>query len=471
MRDAVPGAHLGVTIMPEYVQCEGVEPVLDRLEQLGVTSITTMPSVAGEVPEGQGAREPPIDGGAGGVRVLDRPLWGKQALYMETAPSFAPDRHRYAGLAYQPPEPTALTDHEGPVVARFIDAAKARGMSVYLQVMAAIPPCLRVQFGGPHDDDRPMLPNGGTVPGRVDNNASLASGDVRNYLEVMLADLLSAYPQVDGIRFDWPEYPPYHALSLLTDYNPQVRPFAEAADIDFDGLRERMLGLGKRLSETWPLFDGRPGFQATLDRAFKIEPAIAEHLALRTYLVADYARHLRQCVSAAGDGRHKVFLQGFPPPWNRLSGFDVGRMRKHADLVGIKFYTMHWPMMLRNHVENLAQASGRDRDELAEAVKSLFAPGYLEGSGLETLVYPEPDAPHNVDDELIRTKYAAAGSASAGLIAITHGYGPMADVVARFGAAWRASGGRVEINRYGYLSDEKLIAIADHRRRLEADLA
>lgn len=230
MRETVAGEdagrHLGVTVMPEYVQSEGSEAVLARLiDRVGATALTTSPYVAAPSEPGVGSREPPLDGGAGAVRVLDRPLWGKTALHMVTAPSFTPDGSLYAEAGYAPPPADELTATAGPILTEFISAATARGVAVYLQIMAAIPPCYRVQFGGPADADQPLLPDGTPVPPRVDRNASLAAPAVRRYLRALVADLARAYPEADGFRFDWPEYPPYHFLSLFGDYNPAVRPY------------------------------------------------------------------------------------------------------------------------------------------------------------------------------------------------------------------------------------------------------
>src|SRR4051812_15710308 len=73
---------LGVTVMPEWFQHEGVEPVLDRLQAMGVGAIATSPYVMAPCGEGEGAREPPADGEAGKVRPLDRPLWGRRELWV-----------------------------------------------------------------------------------------------------------------------------------------------------------------------------------------------------------------------------------------------------------------------------------------------------------------------------------------------------------------------------------------------------
>ena len=43
--------------------------------------------------------------------------------------------------------------------------------------------------------------------------------------------------------------------------------------------------------------------------------------------------------------------------------------------------------------------------------------------------------------------------------AFAHGYGPVGDVKARVKLAFEAAGGRLWINRYGYLSNAKLDAI------------
>ena len=92
----------GVTVMPESIQNEGVEAILDRLSAAGVTHVATSPYVMEPADEKTGSREPPIDAGAGSVRLLDRPQWGKRELFVRTSPSFRPDKKFYAGLRYQP---------------------------------------------------------------------------------------------------------------------------------------------------------------------------------------------------------------------------------------------------------------------------------------------------------------------------------------------------------------------------------
>ena len=86
--------QLGVTVMPEWFQCEGIEPVLDRLQALGATALVTSPYLLEIAAPGQGAREPPPDGEAGAVRPLDRPLWGRVETWVRTAPCLVNDLSR-----------------------------------------------------------------------------------------------------------------------------------------------------------------------------------------------------------------------------------------------------------------------------------------------------------------------------------------------------------------------------------------
>src|SRR5213592_2531339 len=129
---------VGITVLPEFLQCEGVDAVLDNIiMKAGANAVTTSPYVMESADQATGVREPPDDAGAGAVRLLDRPLWGKRELLVRTSPSFVPHKEFYQGLRYQPAEPTDLTRREGHVVHDLIRAAQSRHLKVYLQIQAA----------------------------------------------------------------------------------------------------------------------------------------------------------------------------------------------------------------------------------------------------------------------------------------------------------------------------------------------
>ena len=96
----------GITILPEYIQNEGVGGALENLQRRArVTAVATSPYVMEPADPKTGSREPPIDADAGSVRLLDRPLWGKRELFVRTAPSFTPNPKHYQGLRYRPATP------------------------------------------------------------------------------------------------------------------------------------------------------------------------------------------------------------------------------------------------------------------------------------------------------------------------------------------------------------------------------
>jgi hypothetical protein len=105
-------------------------------------------------------------------------------------------------------------------------------------------------------------------------------------------------------------------------------------------------------------------------------------------------------------------------------------------------------------------SEGRDAQFFREAQKWMNIGVFRR---VEDCRYPEPEEAHPVSEraqeEKIRVAQRAAGATP--VYALAHGYGPVADFRKRLGIAWRASGGRVWINRYGYLSDAKLTAVRE----------
>ena len=427
---------LGVTVLPEWIQSEGINQVLDNLERAGVSAVATSPYVMAESDTENAGREPPIDAGAGKVRLLDRELWGKRELRCITAPGYEPDRLLYQGLAYQPSEPTELTKEEGPKIAAFLEAAKARGFDVQLQVQAAIPPGYRVQFGGPKEADMPRLPDGSVHANRVDKNGSLASPEIVNYTAALIQDIASAFPMIDALRIDWPEYPPYDFKAWFFDFSGHAVAAARHQTYDVDAMRQDCLAL---MANPTPIlemgFDARPGF-AALQR-FK----------------ADLTLDLVETCRAALPPSKRLVVHAFPPPWSHLSGMDFSRVAEIADDIAVKLYTMHWPMMLRDYRRHFVAAGMAEEQATVDLLK-LFDTG-----GDARFHYPEPEESHPASTDAQTRKIETAKAAiqdRATIIPSAHAYGPVDDVLSRVETALKAGQGRAWINRYGYLGDAKI---------------
>ncbi len=460
---------LGVTVMPEWFQHEGIDAVLDRLQQLGATAIATSPYVMAACAEGVGGREPPADGEAGKVRPLDRTLWGKRELWVRTAPSFAHDLARYRGLRYQPSPTDALTRAEGQWLDRLLDATHARGIGVYLQVMAASPPGYRVQFSSAIGLDQCLGPDGKPHDVRVDRNASLASPHVLAYITTLLVELAERYPRVIGFRLDWPEYPPYDFHSALFDFNPAMcdamarngnDPAAIARDVSAWAMQLRAAA---RASAARGAGAARAALLAADWNALTATdgPLVALYDAKRRAALA-LLRACRTALDGVSGPRRRLEPQIFPPPLHRISGFPIDSLAGVADAVGVKLYTLHWPMLSRYWARDLLEGAGgeREHDAVTAAVADLF--GFTDALAADGAVlrYPEPHQAHPVGVRAPQDKLreAAFHLDPIPARAFVHSYGPTADVSTRFDAA-AATGLPLWINRYGYLSDEKLFAL------------
>ena len=460
-------APLGVTVMPEWFACEGVEQVLDRVQALGASAIATSPYVLEVAPDGEGGREPPVDAGAGRVRPLDRALFGRHELWVRTAPAFAHDFSRYTGQRYQPSPPMALTKRYEDLLDRTIDACNRRGIAVLLQVMAASPPGYRVQFSRAEAEDECLLPDGRTHDARVDKNASLASAHVATYTATLVAELAERYPGVAGFRLDWPEYPPYDFRSALFDFNASARarmveqgqdPQRVAREVLAwaEELRGQVVDAAGRPEDLQDVFTGAT-WRALFDRPSAVAPLFAAKHDAALALLAN----VRRALDEVPGERRRLEPQAFPPPFHAVSGFPLDALDGVADAVGIKLYTMHWPMIARFWASDLAHGASAaviDATVAALARAFDFVDAPVSGSSLR---YPDPSEPHPVGREAQRRKLATAQGVAGRVpvVAFAHTYGPIDDVVARCVVA-RSSGCPLWLNRYGYLSDAKIAAIA-----------
>jgi hypothetical protein len=460
---------LGITVLPEYIQTEGINQVLENLVRVGATAVATSPYVMEPADEKTGNREPPIDAGAGKVRLLDRPLWGKRELFVRTAPSFVPEPKLYKGLHYQPPPPTDLTRKQGPLLRDFLRAAQSKHLKVYFQVQAAIPPGYRVQFGGPQEADQPRLPDGRVPPRRLAKNGSLASPAIRDYEHALIRDLYRVYPDLDGIRFDWPEYPPYLLDDVFLDFSDPAKTAAKRLGFDFEAMRRaagalyRTLHGGLTDADLTP-WDDPDGGRYFLLRRLSNHPALADWLRFKAVLVDELLAGFRKVLTEAAGKDKEMMPNAFPPPFTLASGMDFARAARHSSAVSVKLYTMHWAMILHFYGEVLLKANPKLSEK--SLVRALVRWLDIAEEPLPRLAdyhYPEPNEPHPASEQALERKLhqAQADAGTMPIYALAHGYGPVADFRKRLQVAWKASRHGLWVNRYCYLSDEKIKAIAE----------
>ena len=446
--------------------------MLDTLATAGVNAIAISPSVfeqIEELPADDAAglseelprREPPVDGGAGSVRVVERLLWGKEEVLINPSPSIAPNMEFYEGLKYQPSQATKFTESDGGMIQQIIDKAHARGMQVYFQLSA-------VQVPGQFDEDMPRLPNGEYPRQRMVHTVSLASDDVRAYICARVKDLMTSYPAIDGLRHDWPEHPPYRLGDAFLDFSENARRIAPLLGFDFELMRLAADALYNRLQhltndDLAALSDARsvPYFLAKM---LARNPDLAALLRFKAALTTLYIKELREALDSVSQGKD-LSPNAFPPPLSLLSGMNFNDVSEYADSINMKIYTMHWPQMVRFYAEELLAHNDQPLDEglLLAAISNLFEfEDGDTGTSLDDYRYPSPVDPHRAGLQAQSRKIRQAQSETgdeAKLYPTVHGYGPSDDFEARLRLAWDTGTAGIWINRYCYLGEEKFRAI------------
>lgn len=456
---------LGITVLGDFLLSEGVSAVLENIHRAGATAVACNPTVTAAADEGTGCFQPPIDRGSS-PRVFDRPLFGKPSLWVRGGVSYRPHSEFYRDSPYSPRKPNDLTEAHGAVIAEFIDAAIAGGLKVYLQIGAVQPTGLR-------DEDRPCLPDGRVSRERMADTGSLASEAIRAYNRAYTRDLLTAYPQVHGLRIDWPEYPCYTFDEVFHDFHPAVGREAQRKGIDFESIRQSVAELYARLrgrltnAHLRTILEAEQPAEGMRDLIKELGVSvsdIAEWLRLKSLLSTALIADWRSAIDDCGEGR-ELIAHAFMPPYTALTGFDFAAAAKIADVVSPKLYTMHWSLMIQFWGEVLLETNP-DLDERLLVPALVKLTGIADGEGgdrLDDYGYPRPDEPHPIPDapqwrKIARAKRETGGCAP--LCAMAHGYGPLEDFGRRLQLVADSEADGVWINRYGYLSDAKLDAIA-----------
>ena len=263
------------------------------------------------------------------MRLFDRPLWGKQALWLRSGPGHEAHRSFFDGLVYQPREPNDLTMSQGPIIGQFIDAAKARGLKVYIQTSAAAPP-------GLHDVDRPRLPDGRLPADRMADTGSLASTDIRAYNRAWVRDIFATYPNIDGIRPDWPEYPCYKLDEVFQDFGPHVEVWAGEHGFDFERMRREVGHFysylhGSLTNRDLVDFASPDRGVFSILRLYNQFPGVAEWFRCKAALSTDLLRDWREAITEYGGPEKELSANAFMSPFSYITGLDFSAHPRSAN--------------------------------------------------------------------------------------------------------------------------------------------
>ena len=456
---------LAVYCWSPHIQAEGVNAVLDNLQAAGVSAVSTTVYVAEPTEPGPSARrEPPEDGGRGLDRVIDRPLWGKREQFLRVGPSFEHNRSLYdPDGVYEPPQPSDLTAKQGHVVSDFIAEAKRRGMETYIQLSPSGRPPVREGANKERLDlETPRLPDGSAPGERMVNFPPLASPELQSYNAEMVKDVLRNYPQLDGLLLDRMEQSVYSFDDAWVDFGPHAKRFADENGLDFESMRaaaqDAIDGLAQLTNEKLRDLASEARMPHLLGTAHEAPAGLVNHLNLRSAVASSYLAKLRDAADSVRPGVKLVPIT-FPPPISALTGVDFAAFSASANATMIKFLTMHWPLIVTYWTESITRANpSLDSGLVARAVSLGFEMEDDPSADLSAYFFPGPDDPHRAGTEAHARKIRTAIGLANGMPVLpsVHAYGPLDDVERRWRVAWETGESGMWVNRYGYLSEQKL---------------
>ena len=475
--DGSAGDHrqLGVVLTPAEVQDEGLNRVLDNIQRAGASVISPTLGVYAPAPDGQGSREPPLDV-SGEARLLDRPLWGRRELWMRGYTPHPPDPRIWADAPYPPP-PLAPPELQIDVVRQIVDGARARGLSVEIQVSPyTLPGAPGGQtFGSGHGsgnlDDRPRRVDGSVAERIVAGHGCLNNPRVRALGQARLREAVLHYPDVDGIFLDWCEYTSYFLEDCFTCFCEHCRAAATALGYDWPRMVRDTQALWNRLHRLTPTDLAAVGRSAPPDDAgwpiplvetLAAYPGVQDLLRFKADSVCAAAADLLQTLDTAGASGVALGLNGFAPPWSLVTGLDYRRVHEVVQATRCKLFTFHWPMITRWWSESLlAWNPGLDETSVLRAVQTMLdlpPPPDEHRQSLAEYGMPRPDEPHPITPDALTRKMnqAIRQSGSPNCLAYVHGYRPPAEFARTLEAVLASEAQGCWVQRYGYLSDEKL---------------
>lgn len=472
----------GIVVTPAEVANEGVEKVLDKIQETGADSVAISPGVFVPSTPGDGVREPPLDI-EGEARVLDRPLWGETVQYLKGYAPYEPDPAIWREVPFEPPTvaPRGVRVDFAKLV---MQSARTRGMAPFIVMSPTLLPGLPggQSFGSGMsvraDRDRVARVDGSLPTRAIAGQGCVNNPRVQQLARARLTETVMQYSEARGLFIDWAEYTCYLPGDVFTCFCVFCEQVATSEGLDWPAIRAGVGRILSGLSQTEDrhlrdlISQGPESITSGLAFLAQVDTAAAEAFEELTRFkarsVQRFFRSAQDLVTLLAPGI-EVGANAFAPPWNDVTGSDFGALSAEVGVIRCKLFSFHWPMMTRWMCEFLLEANPELSPGLVlAAAKALYqVPTGPDEQRLTVGDYkmPRPDEPHAITMDAMLTKLEQARRAcSAGIRieAYLHSYRPQAEfqqLVEAVAGSPAADG--IWVQRYGYLSDDKLGILRD----------
>lgn len=464
----------GVVFTPAELDYEGVDNVLDRMVSIGANAVSITPGVFLPGTAEEGVREPPIDVD-GEVRELDRPLWGSRVAYVRRYSPYAPNPKLWEGVPFRAPAPAPDT-YQHDVTRQMIVAARQRGIDPYIILSPTVLPGLpggHSMSGGTSGGDsseRPLPIDGRRSSRIIAGQGCPNNPGVRALVLAQVHEAIDHYGDAEGFFFDWLEYTCYFLEDVFTCVCEFCQHEAIRQGLDWDALTGALRGFYDRLHRLTnrDLHDIMESGSAMSLLGDADANSLRDFWGFKAQSVANLLQVIAATMRASESPHLLLASNGFPSPWSTATGSQFDASAPYVDQVHPKFFTFHWSMMVKWYGETL-RAWNPDLDEelLVKAILSAFdlQPAFDDRRLLMDFGMPTPTQPHPLSAGDIRRKVEQVTREVAGhaqVEAYVHGYQPVETFNELIGAMEDTPMDGVWVQRYGYLSDEKLEVLKSH---------
>ena len=458
------GKFLGLVMTPLDVQVEGLNAVMERIESTGATAINCSRILNRPATVDSGFRAPPIDID-GYDRVFDRPVWGKRELYLESFRSQQPNLSWYADTSYKPKWEKIPPDLDSSLPNQIYESARSRNWKVYISVTPLALPDLKAEDKMKWINGQNPDPNR-----RVANQGCPSSPNVKAWAIASVLDEISQQPTPDGVCLDWVEYTTYLVEDHFSCFSPYSQAHMKGLGYEAKRIKSDVLSLwhyfndltNERLDDISQILNSPSRILELLVRF----PGVYDFFRFKSDVISGLYRDIRLAMDQSGFGHIELVANGWPSPFNRSSGMDYARLAEIVDSVRPKLYTFHWSVLprwygqvLKNWNPNLAITS------VLQAIKSWFnLPDSIDHPTWSDYHIPAPNDRHPVwfrtfNDRINEVASQVSGRAT--VIPLAHGYVPLDQWKRTISIIRDSKADGMWVQRYCYLSDEKILALAN----------
>ena len=457
------GKFLGIVMTPLDVQVEGLNAVMDRIQSTGATAINCGRTLNREATAETGFRAPPLDID-GYDRVFDRPVWGKRELYLESFRAQKPNLSWYTDTPYRPAWREIPADLDADLPSRIFESARSRNWRIYTSVTPLAVPGLKDQDRMQWIDGRCPDPDR-----RVANQGCPSSPHVRAWAIASVLDEISHHPTPDGVCLDWVEYTTYLLEDHFACFSPHSQRQMVELGYDPQKIKQDIQSLWNhlhrlttdRLDQTERLL-GHPS--RLLDLLVRFS-GVYDFFRFKSDVVCGLYKDIRTAMDQAGFAEVELVANGWPPPFNRSSGMDYGRLAQTVQCVRPKLYTFHWSAIPRWYGQVLKNWNPQlGVSTILKAVKLWFnLPDDIQSPAFADYYIPGATDKHPVRFETFADRVGEVVQQVDGkspVMPLAHGYVPLEQWKRTVAIVRDTAADGMWVQRYCYLSDEKISALA-----------